>query len=98
MDAPEAMELLREARARGLAAIESASDLDELRAAQVAALGRKAPVSGAQGSWGALDPSLRPAVGRAVNRLFEDLRAAVAARTAALEAGTEGAAAETDRI
>src|SRR5919106_5382470 len=98
MDAPEAMDRLHEARAGGLAAIEAASSLEDLRAAEVAALGRKAPVSEVQRSLGALDPADRPAVGQAVNRLFEDLRAAVAARTAALEAGTEGAVAETDRI
>src|SRR5918996_1046675 len=63
MDAPEAMDRLREARAGGLAAIEAASSLEDLRAAEVTALGRKAPVSEVQRSLGALDPADRPAVG-----------------------------------
>jgi phenylalanyl-tRNA synthetase alpha chain len=98
MDAPEAMDRLREARARGLAAIEAASSLEELRAAEVAALGRKAPVSEVQRSLGALDPADRPQLGQAVNRLFEELRDAVAARHEALEAEAEADVAESDRI
>lgn len=98
MKAPEATELLREARARGLAAIEAATDLEALRAAEVKVLGRKAPVSEVQRSLGSLDPSDRPAVGQAVNGLFEELRGAVAARRAALEVQAEGAVAESDRI
>jgi len=80
MEAREAMELLREARAQGLAAIEAARDPDALRTAEVAALGRKAPISQVQRSLGKLNPGERPAVGQAVNRLFEELRAAFAAR------------------
>ncbi len=98
MEAREAMELLREARGQGLAAIEAARDPDALRAAEVAALGRKAPISQVQRSLGRLDAGERPAVGQAVNRLFEELRAAFAAREADLRAEAEGAVAEADRI
>ncbi|MGH2546762.1 MAG: phenylalanine--tRNA ligase subunit alpha, partial [Actinomycetota bacterium] len=98
MDAPEAMDRLSEARARGLAAIEAASSLEDLRTAEVASLGRKAPVSEVQRSLGALDPADRPAVGQAVNRLFEELRDAVAARREGLEAEAEAGVAESDRI
>jgi phenylalanyl-tRNA synthetase alpha chain len=98
MDAPEAMDRLSEARARGLTAIEAASSLEDLRAAEVASLGRKAPVPEVQRSLGALDPADRPAVGQAVNRLFQELRDAVAARREALEAEAEAGVAESDRI
>jgi phenylalanyl-tRNA synthetase alpha chain len=98
MDAPEAMDRLREARAEGLAMIEAAASLEDLRAAEVAALGRKAPVSEVQRSLGALDPADRPAVGQAVNRLFEELREAVAGCREALEAEAEADVAVADRI
>jgi phenylalanyl-tRNA synthetase alpha chain len=98
MDAPEAMERLREARARGLAAIEGAATLEDLRAAEVAVLGRKAPVAEIQRALGAIDPANRPEVGRAVNRLFDELRDAVAARRAALEAEAEADVAVSDRV
>jgi phenylalanyl-tRNA synthetase alpha chain len=98
MNALEAKERLREARARGLAAIEGAGTLEELRAAEVAALGRKAPVAEVQRALGTIDPSERPEVGRDVNRLFEELRDAVAARRAALEAEAEADVGASDRI
>lgn len=98
MEAREAMELLREARVQGLAAIEAARDPDALRTAEVAALGRKAPISQVQRSLGKLDPGERPAVGQAVNRLFEELRTAFAAREADLRAEAEGAVSDADRI
>ena len=98
MDAAEAMDRLREARAGGLAAIERAGTLDELRAAEVAALGRRAPVSEVQRSLGSVDPADRPEIGRAVNRLFEELREAVTARREALEAEADADVAVSDRI
>src|ERR671919_1641319 len=96
MNAVQAMERLGEARGQGLAAIETASSLEELRAAEVAALGRRSPVAEVQRSLGTIDLADRPRIGREVNRVFEDLRAAVAARRVALEA--EADVALTDRI
>ncbi|HYZ11073.1 MAG TPA: hypothetical protein VE962_04180, partial [Actinomycetota bacterium] len=76
MHAPEAIDRLRQARARGLAAIEAAATLEDLRSAEVVALGRKSPVAEVQRSLAAIDPADRPEVGRAVNRLFDELREA----------------------
>jgi phenylalanyl-tRNA synthetase alpha chain len=98
MHAPEAIDRLRQARARGLAAIEAAATLEDLRSAEVVALGRKSPVAEVQRSLAAIDPADRPEVGRAVNRLFDELREAVRARRVALQAETEADAAVSDRI
>src|SRR5919106_1270626 len=98
MNDVQAMERLGEARGQGLAAIETASSLEELRAAEVAALGRRSPVAEVQRSLGTIDLADRPRIGREVNRVFEDLRAAVAARRVALEAEAEADVALTDRI
>jgi phenylalanyl-tRNA synthetase alpha chain len=98
MDVAEAMGLLQEAREQGLAAVAAARNLDELQEAEVAVLGRRAPVSQVQRSLGQLPAEERPAVGQAVNRLFEELRTAVAERTAALRADAERAIGEADRL
>src|ERR671919_55655 len=76
----------------------TAPSLEELRAAEVAALGRRSPVAEVQRSLGTIDLADRPRIGREVNRVFEDLRAAVAARRVALEAEAEADVALTDRI
>ena len=98
MDASEALRTLEDARRDGLQAIGAAEDLDALREAEVRVLGRKAPVSEVQRALGSLPPEDRPAVGRAVNEAFDDLRRAVADRQAALRADVERAAGEADRI
>jgi phenylalanyl-tRNA synthetase alpha chain len=98
MDVAEAMGLLQEAREQGLAAVAAARNLDELQEAEVAVLGRRAPVSQVQRSLSQLPAEERPAVGQAVNRLFEKLRTAVAERTAALRADAERAIGEADRL
>ena len=98
MHAPEAIDRLRQARARGLAAIEAAATLEDLRSAEVVALGRKSPVAEVQRSLAAIDPADRPEIGRAVNRLFDELREAVGARREALQAEAEADAAVSDRI
>src|ERR671918_114926 len=98
MNDVQAMERLGEARGQGLAAIETASSLEELRAAEVAALGRRSPVAEVQRSLVTIDLADRPRIGREVNRVFEDLRAAVSARRVALEAEAEADVALTDRI
>src|SRR5918996_395708 len=98
MDDVQAMERLGEARGQGTAAIETGSSLEGVRAAEVAALGRGSPVAEVQRSLGTIDLADRPRIGREVNRVFEDLRAAVAARRLALEAEAEADVALTDRI
>ncbi|MDQ3991595.1 MAG: phenylalanine--tRNA ligase subunit alpha, partial [Actinomycetota bacterium] len=61
-------------------------------------LGRKAGLNRVQRSLGALDPSDRPAVGRAVNRAFEDLRSALAGRERDLRQEAALAFAREDRL
>jgi phenylalanyl-tRNA synthetase alpha chain len=90
--------MLQRAREEGLAAFAAAGTLEELRSAEVAVLGRKAPVSQVQRELGRLPVEDRPAVGRAVNETFDTLRRAVADREAALRAATEGEVAEDDRL
>jgi phenylalanyl-tRNA synthetase alpha chain len=98
MNAADALRTLEEARREGLRAIETAPDLEALREAEVRVLGRKASVSEVQRSLGALPPEDRPAVGRAVNAAFDELRRAAADRQAALRAEDEQAASEAERI
>jgi phenylalanyl-tRNA synthetase alpha chain len=98
MNAAEALRTLEEARREGLRAIETAPHLEALREAEVRVLGRKAPVSEVQRGLGALPPEDRPAVGRAVNEAFDELRRAVADRQSALRAEDERAAGEADRV
>jgi phenylalanyl-tRNA synthetase alpha chain len=90
--------MLQRAREEGLAAFAAAGTLEELRSAEVAVLGRKAPVSQVQRELGRLPVEDRPAVGRAVNETFDTLRRAVADREAALRAATESEVAEDDRL
>jgi phenylalanyl-tRNA synthetase alpha chain len=98
MDADEALRTLEEERQRGLAVIGEAATLEDLERAEVAVLGRKAPVPRIQRSLGELTPEERPGVGRAVNEVFEALRAALAERRSAIRAVSERALAEEDRI
>ncbi|MGH2678307.1 MAG: phenylalanine--tRNA ligase subunit alpha [Actinomycetota bacterium] len=98
MNAADALRTLEEARREGFLAVESAADLEALREAEVRILGRKAPVSEVQRDLGGLPPEDRPAVGRAVNEAFDELRRAVADRQAALQAEDELVAGEADRV
>ncbi len=98
MDAAETIRTLEEETARGLEAVAAAARLEDLRAAEVALLGRKAPLSKIQRSLGALSEEDRRTVGRAVNDAFGSLRAALAEREEALRSEGERAMAEGDRI
>ena len=98
MDAAETVQRLEAEKQRGLAIISKAASLQELQQAEVAVLGRKAPVSGIQKALGGLPEEDRRVVGRAVNEVFEALRAALAERDAALNAAAAEAIAESDRI
>jgi phenylalanyl-tRNA synthetase alpha chain len=98
MNADEAIRTLEEERDRGLSVVTEAATLDDLERAEVAVLGRKAPVSRIQRSLGELAPEERPRVGRVVNEVFEALRAAIAARESAIRAESERSLADADRI
>jgi phenylalanyl-tRNA synthetase alpha chain len=98
VDAGEIVQTLEDEKRRGLAAIAEAASLEELHQVEIAALGRKAPVSRIQKSLGGLPEEDRRTVGQAVNQVFEAFRSALAEREAALQAEAEQAIAESDRI
>ena len=80
MNPEEALRTLEGERARGIEAFESAGSLDELEAAQVGVLGRKAPFSQAQRSLGAFEPDDRRRVGLVANEVRAALQAALEGR------------------
>jgi phenylalanyl-tRNA synthetase alpha chain len=98
MDAEEALRTLDEARSQGLALIAAAGTVEEVRAAEVRVLGRRSNVAEVQRSLGRLPAEDRPRVGRAVNEVFEALRAAIAERETALRGEARRAEAEADRL
>jgi phenylalanyl-tRNA synthetase alpha chain len=98
MNAQEAIRTLEEERARGLATIAGCETREDLEQAEVAVLGRKAPVSNIQRSLGELSPEQRPAVGKLVNEVFEAFRSAIAERNEAIRARAEQALAEEERV
>jgi len=98
MDPGETIAALERERERGLAVIREAASLEALRDAEVAILGRRAPVPSIQRSLGDVPPEERPALGRAINEVFEALREALAERERELRAEREGAVAEADAI
>lgn len=98
MDASEAIRRLEEAREAGLARIAAAASLETLREAEVAVLGRRAPVPRIQRSLGELPEGERRRVGKEVNRVFAELRAALAQRREALLAERDRAFAEAERV
>lgn len=98
MEAEEATRTLEAVRTEGLQRIAGATTLDELQDAEVAVLGRKAPLSRVQRSLGGLEEGDRRRVGQATNEVRQALRDAVAEREAGLRAEAERAVAEADRI
>jgi len=98
MDVGEALELLRAEQERGLALVGGAGSAEELEHAEVAVLGRRAPISEVQRSLRTLPDEDRPRVGKAVNEVFSTIRAALADRRAVVAAEADRAIAESDRI
>ena len=98
MNAADAARALEDATKSGLVAIRAASTLEELREAEVAVLGRKAPISGVQRGLRDLPAEDRRGVGRAVNEAFSTVRAALAQREAEVRAEGERRIAEADRL
>jgi phenylalanyl-tRNA synthetase alpha chain len=72
--------------------------MEELRAAQVRALGRKAPLMSVKGRMRDLDEAQRREVGRALNEGRARIEAAASARNSSLAAREEEAALAADRI
>ncbi len=98
MDAADAIRTLEEARTDGLSRMSEASTLEELREAEVAVLGRKAPLSQVQRGLGGLPADARRDVGRLTNDVREALRAALDERERELRADADRRVAEADRI
>jgi phenylalanyl-tRNA synthetase alpha chain len=98
MDAAEALDMVRQARDRGLASVKEASSLEELERAEKAVLGRKGPLATVQRSFGELPEESRRDVGRAVNEAFDAIRTAVALRGDALRAEADRTVARADRL
>jgi phenylalanyl-tRNA synthetase alpha chain len=98
MDADAMLATIEAERTRGLGVITEASTLEELDAARVAVLGRKAPFSEVQKSLGSLGHEDRRRVGQVINEIREVLDAAIAERRGALEAAAEDALLARDRI
>ena len=98
MDAAEALRTLEEqvARARELAA--AASSLDEVEAAQVAVLGRKAALSEVKRSLGELDEAGRREVGRATNEARSAIEVLLEERRSALAGDESRRRLEAERI
>ncbi|HZP90614.1 MAG TPA: phenylalanine--tRNA ligase subunit alpha, partial [Actinomycetota bacterium] len=92
MDPDEALRILEAERVRGLRAIAAAGSLEDLEAAKVAVLGRRAPFTDVQRSLGSLGEEDRRRVGRVANEVRSVLRAALDERRLEL------ARAEQDRL
>jgi phenylalanyl-tRNA synthetase alpha chain len=98
MDPAEMQRTLDAELARGLEAFATATTLEELDAAQVAILGRKAPFSQVQKGLGGLEHADRRAVGARVNEVRTALNSALEDRRAELAHIAEAALLEADAI
>ena len=84
--------------ARGRAAFEAATTLEELEAAQVSVLGRKAPFSQLQRGLGSLEEAQRRTVGARVNAVRAALTDSLEARRAEFREAADSTLLEADRI
>ncbi|MFM8999988.1 MAG: phenylalanine--tRNA ligase subunit alpha [Actinomycetota bacterium] len=98
MDPTQARRTLEEERSRGLGLIAAAASLEDLEAARVAVLGRRAPWTEIQRSLGSLGPEERRDVGALSNAVRADLDAALEARRDALEGASEAGLLAADGI
>ncbi len=85
-------------KAETLQAIEAAADPAGLEEVRVAVLGKKGRVTGLMKDLGGLDPEERKARGAALNRLKEEITAALDARKAELQGGALAARLESERL
>src|ERR1044072_343056 len=98
MDAAELLRALAGEHPRGRSALEAATTLDELDAAQVAVLGRKSAFGQLQRALGTLPDGDRREVGARVNPIRADLVETLDARRDELAAAAEQAQLAADRI
>ena len=92
------LEQLESELARGRAAFEAATTLEELEAAQVSVLGRKAPFSQLQRGLGSLEEAQRRTVGARVNAVRAALTDSLEARRAEFRDAADSTLLEADRI
>ena len=92
------VEQLESELARGRAAFEAATTLEELEAAQISVLGRKAPFSQLQRNLGSLEEAQRRTVGARFNAVRAALTDSLEARRAEFREAAESALLEADRI
>ena len=86
MDANGMNEDVDGVRAEIMAAVAAASTLAALESIRVGALGRKGAITGRMKALGGLEPEARKQAGQALNRLKEEIAAAIEVRHGALEA------------
>jgi len=91
-------EELARAREEGLAAVQAARTLDELRAFETDVLGKRGPLARAKASLGTLPPEERRDAGRAVNEAVAAVQAAADDRRAALAAEARSAQLAGERL
>jgi len=89
---------LDEVRAAAIAALEAAGDLTALEAARVAWLGKRGQISALMQRMGQLAAGERPAFGKAVNELKDEVSARLTARRATLEETARGARLAAERL
>jgi phenylalanyl-tRNA synthetase alpha chain len=82
----------------GLARIESAASLDELRAAEAEVLGKKSALAGLNTRLGSLSPDERKAAGQVINEARTRLQAAADERRAGLEVEERRHRLEAERL
>ncbi len=92
------LEQLESELARGRAAFEAATTLEELEAAQISVLGRKAPFSQLQRGLGSLEEAQRRTVGARVNAVRAALTDSLEARRAEFREAADSTLLEADRI
>jgi phenylalanyl-tRNA synthetase alpha chain len=98
MDPQEALRILEQERERGLEAIAGTATTDELEAAKVALLGRKAPFTQVQRSLGSLADEDRKRVGLVANEVRAVLQEALDLRRVTLDEANEARLAHADRV
>jgi phenylalanyl-tRNA synthetase alpha chain len=98
MDAAEAARILEVERERGPRLFREARTTEELDAAQISVLGRKAPFSEVQRALGSLSEVERRAIGKAANETRAILERALEERRASLREESEAALLERDRV
>ncbi|MGH2530207.1 MAG: phenylalanine--tRNA ligase subunit alpha [Actinomycetota bacterium] len=98
MDPQDALRILEEERARGMALIAEAGSSESLEAAKVVVLGRKSRFTEVQRSLGSLGEDERRRVGKVANEVRAALQGALDERRAALAATDETHLLEADRV